>query len=97
MKKLKLTFEDEDIGTLCICALRYCHGRQTYMPDLVRGIIRPILPMLTDKTLSVMLEDCRFQDHMNLYGDERIDKPGWLKWEEELKAERERRHNEQAR
>ena len=28
---------------------------------------------------------------MHLYGDERIDKPGWLKWKADLIAEKERR------
>lgn len=85
----KLT--NDDLGTLAICAIRYCHGRQTYMPDLVRNIIRPHLKELSDKDLNVMIEDCYFQESMRLYGDERIDKPGWLKWKDELIAERKRR------
>ena len=27
--------EDPETGTILICALRYCVGRQTYMPGLV--------------------------------------------------------------
>ena len=61
------------------------------MPDLVRGIIRPHLKELSDKDLGVMIDDCEFQARMRLYGDERIDKPGWLKWAKELRAEKERR------
>lgn len=91
MKRIKLTIEDEDLGLLCTTAIRYCQGRQTYMPDLIRSIVRPLLPKLRDEELNIMLEDCNFQACMHLYGDERIDKPGWLKWKEELKAERERR------
>lgn len=86
--------EKEDFGTLSICAIRYCHGRQTYMPDLVRGIIKPHMKELSDKDLTVMIEDCNFQERMNLYGDERIDKPGWLKWKADLIAERKRRTDE---
>ena len=85
----KLT--DDDFGTLAICAIRYCHGRQTYMPDLVRSIVRPHLKELSDRDLGVMIDDCDYQEHMHLYGDERIDKPGWIKWREELIAERKRR------
>lgn len=92
MKKISLS--PEDFGTLAIGAIRYCHGRQTYMPDLVRGIIRPHLKELDDSDLWVMLSDCDYQADMKLYGDERIDKPGWLKWAEELKAEKERRAGE---
>ena len=83
--------EKDDFGTLAICAIRYCHGRQTYMPDLVRDIVRPRLKELSDRDLNVMIEDCNFQDRMNLYGNERIDKPGWMQWKADLIAERERR------
>lgn len=81
----------EDFGTLAICAIRYCQGRQTYMPDLVRDIIRPYLSLLSDKDLSVMIDDCGFQKKHDLYGDEKIDKPGWVEWEDELLRERSKR------
>ena len=90
MSKLEI----DDFGTLAICAIRYCHGRQTYMPYLVQGIIRPHLREMSDKDLTVMIDDCDFQERMHLYGDERIDKPGWLKWKDELIAEKERRTDE---
>lgn len=88
---LNIDIGEKDLGTLCICAVRYCHGRQTYMPDLVREIVRRFLPALKDNDLQIMIEDCDFQERMQLYGDERIDKPGWLKWKEELLAEKKRR------
>lgn len=91
---MTIDISQEAFGTLCICALRYCHGRQTYMPGLVQRIIRPHLREIDDKDLAVMIDDCDFQARMHLYGDERIDKPGWLKWEEDLIAERERRTDE---
>lgn len=81
----------EDFGTLAICAIRYCQGRQTYMPGLVREIVVPHLPDISDKDLGVMIDDCDFQETMKLYGDERIDKPGWLRWREILLAEEKRR------
>ena len=80
-----------DLGTLAICAIWYCHGRQTYMPSLVRDTLRPLLPYLNNKDLAVMIDDCRIQASMDLYGDERIDKPGWVKWEQELLEEKNRR------
>ena len=89
IKEIKLF--QEDFGILAIDALRYCFGRETYMPSLVRDIIRPHLPELTDKDLSVMLNDCDFQERCCLYGNETIDKPGWLQWKQELKNERNRR------
>lgn len=79
-----------DFATLAICAIRYCHGRQTYMPGLVQDIIRPHLTELEDKDLSVLLQDCERMSDFD-YGDPEIDKPRWLKWKEELIAEQERR------
>ena len=90
-----IRLEKDDFGTLAICAIRYCHGRETYMPDLVRGIIKPHLKELSDKDLNGMIDDCDFQERVHLYGDERIDKPGWVRWKAELIAEKKRRTDEQ--
>ena len=70
-----IKLNEEDFGTLAICAIRYCQGRQTYMPDLVRGIVRGYLTEVEDRDLDVMINDCEFQERMNLYGDEKIE-PG---------------------
>ena len=78
-------------GILAICAIRYCHGRQSYMPDIVRSVVKNHLDEVTDNDLAVMIADCDFQERANLYGDEKIDKPGWLKWRETLLAEKARR------
>lgn len=82
----------EDFATLCICAIRYCHGRKTYMPSLVMEIVGRHLSELSDRDIKVMYDDCRF---MNLsdYGDEVIDKPDWLLWEKNLKEEVRRRED----
>ena len=82
----------EDFATLAICAIRYCQGRQSYMPSLVLGIVREHLEELSDKDLQIMINDCGYQERYNLYGSEVIDKPGWLKWKEDLLRERERRN-----
>lgn len=86
-----IKLDQENFGTLAICAIRYCQGRQTYMPSLVQGILKPHLKELSDKDLSVMLDDCEFQERMNLYGSDTIDKPDWLAWKEALLAEKESR------
>lgn len=91
--KLNLDFDADDLGTLCICAIRYCMGRKTYMPSLVHGIVMPLLPFLSDRDISVMIDDCDFQKKFSLYGDDIIDKPGWLYWETTLKNEQQRRIN----
>ena len=88
---VSVDFATQDLGTLCICAIRYCMGRQTYMPDLVRGIVRGLLPTLDDKDIGVLYDDCLFQERTHQWGDEHIDKPGWLAWKAELEAEKKRR------
>lgn len=92
---MKISMEQEDLGTLCICAIRYCQGRQTYMPSLVQGIVRERFSELSDRDIQVMLDDCKFQEQMNLYGDPNIDKPDWIRWKGDLKKEQERRNHEQ--
>ncbi len=86
----------EDMGTLCICALRYCHDRKTYMPSLVQNIVKPILPYLSDKDIDVMVNDCVFQRRYDLYGNEMIDKPGWVKWEEIVRIEQQKRYRKRS-
>lgn len=72
---------DEDFGTICICAIRYALGRRTYMPGLVQGYIRPMLPLFSNKTLAVMERDIADAEKLfGGYGDETIDKPGWLQF-----------------
>ena len=83
----------DDFATLSICAIRYCQGRQTYMPSLVQGIVRGHLKELPDETLTVMLRDCEEQERYGLYGSEVIDKPGWIAWKEALLNEQAHRND----
>lgn len=94
MKDLKKTISlnPTNFATLAICAIRYCHGRQTYMPSLVQSIIRPHLQELDDRDLSVMLNDCEGMREFD-FGDPMIDKPHWEKWRADLLKEKERREN----
>ena len=84
---MRISLNAEDFGTLCICALRYCQGRQTYMPRLVQQIVGSKLKDLSNGTIKVMLDDCDFQARYDLYGDEKIDKSSWIKWREKVQAE----------
>lgn len=88
---MRIDIGKRDFATLCICAIRYCHGRQTYMPSLVQQIVGGHLKEISRSDLQVMLDDCDFQRRMRLYGDEKIDKPDWLRWEQKVKDEIERR------
>ena len=66
---MKIDISQENFGTLCICALRYCHGRRTYMPSLVQQIVMAHFKDLADRDLRVIADDEQFQSHMNLFGD----------------------------
>ena len=90
----KIELNEGDFFLLAACAIRYCHGRQTYMPDLIRGIVRQHIKDMEDGHLNIMIGDCEFQRDMKLYGDEKIDKPGWVKWEQELREEAKRRRDD---
>ena len=88
---MKINVDDQDLGTICVCALRYAMGRETYMPSLVRDFVRPLLKDLPFKTIAVMFSDCENQARYENYGNETIDKPGWLAWSQEINAEMKRR------
>jgi hypothetical protein len=84
----KCIIPDDSFGSLCICAVRYCIGRQTYMPGLIQSYLRPMLDLLDKKTLVVMRNDIQNADN---YGDEKIDKPGWIRFLADIEAELENR------
>ena len=75
----------EDFSTLCICALRYCHGRKTYMPSLVQGIVSTHFKELDCRSLKVIADDERFQEEMDLWGDN-CDKADWKRFYQMLRA-----------
>ena len=64
----------EDFGVLVTCATRYAIGRQSYMPYLVTGFVRPLLDRMDDKTLGCLIRDI---DGAPSLGDPEIDKPLW--------------------
>lgn len=78
----------EDFGILVTCATRYAIGRQSYMPYLVTGIVKPLLDMLDDKTLGCLIRDIEGAPSL---GDELIDEPMWRLLLEQAKREREKR------
>ena len=78
-------YEDDFFGAVMNCAVRYACGRQSYMPKLVVDIIRPMLPMLNNKTIGCMERDIREADKFGgSWGDEKIDKPMWMNFLAEL-------------
>lgn len=84
-------FNTDDFCLVCICAVRYCLGRRTYMPWSVMSFIKQFLPALSDNTLYVMARDIAEADSL---GDAEIDAPMWAEFLAEIEQERKRRKND---
>jgi len=86
-----ITPDNEDFGTILNCAVRYACGRQTYMPSIVIGFIRPLISEIDNKTLCCMECDIRDAEKFGGYGDEKINKPDWMRFLADLQAEIDKR------
>ena len=75
---------DRDFGTICICAVRYALGRETYMLSLVQQFVIRNLNLIDGYSLAVMVRDVK---EAPSYGNETIDKPGWMNFLAVLKKE----------
>lgn len=84
-------FNTDDFCLVCICAVRYCLGRRTYMPWSVMSFIKQFLPALSDNTLYVMARDIAETDNL---GDTEIDAPMWTEFLTAIKQELKRRKND---
>lgn len=91
MKDNLISISPTDFGTLVICALRYCHGRQTYMPSTVQEIVVEKLEEINDRDLYVIRKDLRNMSDFD-YGNAIIDRPNWLEFTELVEKEYQRRH-----
>ena len=85
---MDIKISQEDFGILCVCALRYCHGRQTYMPGLVQNIVSSHFRDLTDEDLKVIMADKDFQARFDLWGDV-CDRHSWMDFYRKLEGYRE--------
>ena len=88
-----IDISQEDFATLCICALRYCHGRRTYMPRLIQEIVQRHFKDISDNDLKLIAEDERFQIDMNLFGDY-CDRVDWENFYKELREYRQTKRSE---
>lgn len=93
---MKITRDDDFGGAVLNCAVRYALGRVSYMPMLVMGEIRPMLPDCSDKTLWCFARD--IDDFLKCPSV--IDKPSfyyaekWKRFYDDVKAEIKRREAE---
>ena len=88
---IPIDIKDKDFGALLICAIRYCLGRQTYMPGLIIGYITPLLPHISDNTLRCIETDLSQPDLYGGFGHEKIDEPIWNKFRYNVQEEIQRR------
>ena len=86
-----IDIKDEDFGAVLICAVRYCLGRQTYMPGLIIGYITPLLPRISDNTLRCMESDLSKPDLYGGFGNKKIDEPIWIKFRSNVQEEIQKR------
>lgn len=91
-RRIIIEAEDDSFGAVLNCAVRYCIGRQTYMPGLVIDRITPWLPLLSNRTLWCIDSDIEQADSL---GDPDVDSPRWRKFQSDVQKEIERRKNEQ--
>ena len=92
-KSVPLLEIDKNFETILLCAVRYAIGRQTYMPSLVIDYITPLLPYLTDNTLRLIANEItEYGAYEGGLGDEKIDKPYWIKFLREIRLEIGGRH-----
>lgn len=73
---MTIDISQKDFGTLCICALRYCYGRQTYMPSLVRSIVKAHFKDLDSADLLIMADDGQWEAEVGTFADTSEEK-GW--------------------
>lgn len=84
---------NEGFESILICAERYACGRRTYMPSIVVGYIKPLIPMLSDKTLVVLRNDIGDALMWGGLGDSNIDAPLWIGLRERILEELKRRNS----
>lgn len=97
---------DEDFGTICLCAMRYALGRETYMPGLVQDYIRGHIGEIYSGTVEIMIRDIDEADKITEHtmpdghilkfdglGDTKIDRPGWERFRAFLREKLKEKNN----
>ena len=82
-RRMMIKLTQDEFGVLCLCALRYCHGRMTYMPSLIQSIVLQHKDELSDKDKACILQDKDFQRRCDLWGSD-FDRADWERFYERL-------------
>lgn len=88
---------DEYFGTICLCAVRYAIGRETYMPSLVQGFVRRHIADITSTDIRAMILEIEERKTILRHrpfalGDPKIDAPGWIEFGEWLTQQLQERY-----
>lgn len=67
-KELMKELDADWLEDILIYAMRYTLGRSSYSPGVSMDFIRPLIPHLTDKALTVMIQDVRERLDSESYG-----------------------------
>ena len=89
MSKL-LDPHDDNVGAVLECAVRYALGRKTYMVSVVTGVISPIVPDLSNKTL--LLLEREIVKHERFFDS--TDRKEWIPLRDNLRREIDKRNLE---
>lgn len=85
---------DKDFESMMISALRYAMGRKSYIVSMTIDYITPILPSLSDTTITCMFRDIDEKFNMcDALGMEQ-DRLAWGRFYQNLSKEKERRKKE---
>lgn len=93
---MKITRQDDRGGAVLNWAVRYSLGRYTYAPSLTIGVIRPMLPDCSTKTVAVFVQDVgewleRTEPETGFWDNHWA---GWKDFLDDCKTELERREKE---
>lgn len=91
-KDLQRFIKSEDFGLALNCAVRYACGRRSYMPYAITSFIKPMLPMLSDRTLFVFAQDIEDQERDGSLGDD-CDVQTWKQFYKLVKDEMRKRED----
>lgn len=96
--------KNKDHGIICLCAMRYALGRETYMPGLVQDYIKSNIASIETSDISIMIRDIdeanKITEHkmpngsilkIDGFGSTTIDRPGWERFRAFLMGELEKR------
>lgn len=69
----------KEFGCLTLCALRYCHGRMSYMPSLIVDATKANWSLLSKNDKTIILKDLAYEIENSRLGMD-CDREMWLQF-----------------